>query len=404
MNGGMIQRWIHVVVAGVMAAVVGIVAPLGSTPVATALQPAPEVRPPAPRVDVVEFASVYGQWSDILGGGGTAPPCGATYIPTPQSTDPGTNNTVRFGNPAGDPGCGSNDLKSGFGFQGNTISAVPSSGDIFNLGRFTHYNNPIEGSGDNVGTGRLTATLTFDNLINGTPQTVNVVWDVTLDETDNGANPCQYEGANGQGLNSNGCADRVTFDQAAQTQTVTVGETTLSFDIAGFGNIGDPNCTVPTNGVLPTPGTAVTTPEGGQQTACMYGQVKPGTLVINKTVVGGGAADDVTFSVQERSQRIGQVGNPVGSPTSVPIDVAANGTGTAQIGLEAGVYSITETDLPPGVTFDNLECTSTGGDGNAYSTQDDPNSRPESRIDLDSGETITCTYTNEKASSLTLVK
>ena len=101
-----------------------------------------------------------------------------------------------------------------------------SLGQTFNVGTFTHNNNPIFAPSLN------TAELTVNSQIvvkQGATElgTFNVVsvFDFAHWETVNNADPCADGGANGSGVNVNGCADRVTF-------TTNVGQST-GFEVGG---------------------------------------------------------------------------------------------------------------------------------------------------------------------------
>ena len=106
-------------------------------------------------------------------------------------------------------GGGTGDGKSRYTFVGVAPPPVPvSTNTDFNLGTFTHLNNPIFAPSIEA------ATLKVDFVldINGTSTGVlSSIFNFAHWETDNGASPCANGGANGAGVNVNGCADRVTF-------------------------------------------------------------------------------------------------------------------------------------------------------------------------------------------------
>lgn len=76
----------------------------------------------------------------------------------------------------------------------------------FTLGTFEHFNNPILSP---FLTG-VTLTLNYGISIGGTSiGDFNSVFSFVHTETINDENPCAFGGANNQGVNINGCADRV---------------------------------------------------------------------------------------------------------------------------------------------------------------------------------------------------
>jgi hypothetical protein len=92
---------------------------------------------------------------------------------------------------------------------------------------------------DSINSIRLTVgtELLIDSASQGQ---FNFVYDFFHDETSNGANPCAYGGANGQGINVNGCADRVTTAFNTTSQTFTVGSDIYTIDVIGFKLGNDP--------------------------------------------------------------------------------------------------------------------------------------------------------------------
>lgn len=148
-------------------------------------------------------------------------------------------NQVRYGLPSGYNNCPQSDgtqperyeLQSGFGFDGQIDSDFePEVDQLFPVGRFCHYNNPISTPSNYLNTVPL--DLTINNLGCPTGQTIepappnnNLTFNflVTLDETPNSANPCAYGPASpgwpggsatanesgDYGPNRSGCADMV---------------------------------------------------------------------------------------------------------------------------------------------------------------------------------------------------
>ncbi len=167
---------------------------------------------------VVSFSSIVGAWSN-------ASPSSSIDFNSGAGTSLAR---VRWGGTTF-----AND--SGYDFlavPGTTsVTVPPSPSSIFDLGTFTHINNPI--SGNSIDSIRLTVNtnVAIDSVSQGNLQ---FVFDFFHDETPNGANPCQYGGNNNQGVNINGCADRVTTAYNTLSQTFTVGSDIYTIDVLGF--------------------------------------------------------------------------------------------------------------------------------------------------------------------------
>ena len=145
----------------------------------------------------------------------------------------GSTATVRWG--IGDPIPGN---QSGYNFTPNPagISAnVPPAGGPFELGTFEHLNFPIfEPFLQSVD-----LMVSADVLINGNPVgTLNLVFDFTHDETINNLNPCPFGGANGQGININGCADKVTVTSGGGSTDFFAGGGKFTLTTVGFSQDG----------------------------------------------------------------------------------------------------------------------------------------------------------------------
>lgn len=141
---------------------------------------------------LVQITNITADWVNAVPGSATIGHSGSTA-------------TVRWG--IGDP---IPSEQSGYNFTPNPAGIsviVPPGGGPFDLGTFEHLNFPIfEPFLQSVD-----LMVTADVVINGSPMgTLTLVFDFTHDETINNLNPCPYGGANGQGINVNGCADKVT--------------------------------------------------------------------------------------------------------------------------------------------------------------------------------------------------
>jgi hypothetical protein len=145
----------------------------------------------------------------------------------------GSTATIRWG--IGDP---IPSVQSGYNFTPNAagISAtVPPSAGPYDLGTFEHLNFPIfEPFLQSVDL-MVTANISID----GNPMgTLTLVFDFTHDETINNLNPCPYGGTNGQGININGCADKVTVTAVGGTSTFLAGGEKVTLTTFGFSQDG----------------------------------------------------------------------------------------------------------------------------------------------------------------------
>lgn len=168
----------------------------------------------------IEIKNITGAWSNPSPVGGITINNGNPDLPT-----------VRWGDPATTAG------QSGYNFDatdtppGITVNVPPSPSPDFALGIFTHLNNPIFGTTLSSIVLTVTAEIIIDSVSQGTR---NFVFDFTHDETDNGATPCAYGGANGQGANINGCADRVTVSYNSLSENFVIGTDVYTLNIRGF--------------------------------------------------------------------------------------------------------------------------------------------------------------------------
>jgi PEP-CTERM motif len=124
---------------------------------------------------------------------------------------------------------------SGYDFDAvaSGIAVVPPSPSAsFVIGSFAHVNFPIS-----AGTSiteiklRVTADIDVDGASVGNR---SFVFRFLHDETPNGADPCAYGGANGTGVNTNGCADRVQVQFADASESFLIGSDLYTVNIFGF--------------------------------------------------------------------------------------------------------------------------------------------------------------------------
>ena len=169
---------------------------------------------------VVQISNINANWFNADPGSATIGHSGSTA-------------TIRWG--IGDP---IPSVQSGYNFTPNAagISAnVPPSAGPLDLGTFEHLNFPIfEPFLQSVD-----LMVTADVSINGNPMgTLTLVFDFTHDETINNLNPCPFGGANGQGININGCADKVTVTAGGGTSTFLAGGAKVTLTTIGFSQDG----------------------------------------------------------------------------------------------------------------------------------------------------------------------
>jgi hypothetical protein len=126
---------------------------------------------------------------------------------------------------------------SGYDFAGAAPPAInvlvpPSPSSIFNLGTFTHRNQPIAAGSSITG---IRLTVTTDVVVDAVSQgKKNFVFDFIHNETPNNATTCADGGALGVGVNSNGCADQVRFVYNTLSDSFTVGSIEYTLSLAGF--------------------------------------------------------------------------------------------------------------------------------------------------------------------------
>jgi hypothetical protein len=194
---------------------------------------------------VVTFENIKGTWSDPIGGDDIS------YIGN------GTGNAkIRWGD------VGHNDPQSGYDFKAISIPGLtvlpPSGSAVANIAEFRHQNYPI---GAGSGISGVTLTFNTDVKLDGAfLKNVSFVYNFSHTETPNSANPCAFGGANNQGVNSNGCADRVLVNFNSQSDFFEIGGLKYALDVVGF-LVGD------------DPATAFLTKEEKSNKAYLQGKV-----------------------------------------------------------------------------------------------------------------------------------
>jgi hypothetical protein len=203
------------------------------------------------------LANADGVWSNARTGGIQTVYCLEYSDQSASTTD---ENQVRYGREPGyDTHCYSTAFadKSGFGFDGSS-SLTFNPGDVFLVGEFTHYNNPIQVDEDRkLQLVDLAITLDFSDPVFNTTFTYTVQLDETPNET-----PCQYSG-------STVCPDKVDFANTIPDQTFTINGTEYTLQILGFAPGTAPDCQYvegqTTNQFI--------TEENQQNNACLFARI-----------------------------------------------------------------------------------------------------------------------------------
>ncbi|NWN91395.1 PEP-CTERM sorting domain-containing protein [Marinobacter adhaerens] len=170
---------------------------------------------------IIDVTSVNGSWT-------ATNPAGVTT----SSANGGTNNRISWGDPATgswwNPGPQS-------GYQFDSLAPILNIAEetAFDLGTFTHFNFPIYDDGTvlNSATLEIQTQLEIDSV----SHSLTSFFNFTHNETPNSSNPCADGGANGSGVNINGCADEVSFNlNAGATDSVSINGTEYFIDLLGF--------------------------------------------------------------------------------------------------------------------------------------------------------------------------
>ncbi|MFN2288123.1 MAG: THxN family PEP-CTERM protein [Chromatocurvus sp.] len=153
---------------------------------------------------------------------------------TPTSPDVSGqgSNTISWGTPA-------ETEQSSYVFAPADASSTALNGldpEIpFGLGEFTHNNFPITGTTLTGAT--LEVIIGFDVIddSSGTvSRSITSLFDFAHLETPNEDDPCADGGALDEGVNENGCADRVSFTPNPFSDTFNVGGINYDFKLIGF--------------------------------------------------------------------------------------------------------------------------------------------------------------------------
>jgi hypothetical protein len=154
---------------------------------------------------------------------------------------------------------------------------------------------------------------------------------------------------------------------APGTYTVTEADPSPGFLLTAI------NCTTGGSGDVPSRTATITLAPGATVTCTFVNTKQLGTIVINKAAVGG----DDTFNY---------TASGTGLPATFQITTSGGSGSQTFANLAGGSYTVTEQTPPTGWSFTSLVCTDPDG-GTTVVGQT-------ANIDLDPGETVTCTYTN----------
>lgn len=184
--------------------------------------------------DTVTLQNITAAWSNAV-------PSGPANQGFPQYIGNGTATpSVAWGDPAPPNTQQSQYVFSAVLNPGVSFNVPPSPSPDGVLGTFSHLNFPI--FEPQTWLQSVVLTVTAQVFVNGQDQgNRNFVFDFTHEETGNGGpvggpfpGNCPYGGANGQGVNINGCADRVTVGFNALSESFLVGSNLYTLNIKGF--------------------------------------------------------------------------------------------------------------------------------------------------------------------------
>jgi len=180
-----------------------------------------------------------------------------------QSASTTDENQVRYGRePGGHCYSTAFNDKSGFGFNG-TEGINFNPGDVFLIGQFTHFNNPIQVIDDRkLDTVDLGIYLDFSDPSYNTTFT----YTVQLDETPNVYGTCQY---GGNPNNPNPCPDKVDFANTIPDQNFMYNGKLYTLQILGFAPGTANTCVYDQAGTT----NQFITQENQNNYACLFGRI-----------------------------------------------------------------------------------------------------------------------------------
>lgn len=146
------------------------------------------------------------------------------YVNTADTTDENivTSGVGGFFSPDVCPPQADISSQSGFGFQGAPTVNFDTD-DVFLLGEFTHYNNPLWANAGNMAQVELVIDLAFSDPVISTTLTYTIL----LEETNNEAGTCDYPSITP-------CSDKVTFANTIPDQIFAIDGEFYTLQIIGF--------------------------------------------------------------------------------------------------------------------------------------------------------------------------
>ena len=282
---------------------------------------------------------------NLVGPAGNPDDCDTSdpNIQNPPDSTLTDENQVRYGED------GPSSARSGFGFNGNNGVGVIAADQPFYLGRFTHYNRPIQAStimSDISLDVTVTGLLCDDNSVPTEGSTQTFTYDFNLDETPNNANPCPYGDSTG-----NGCDDRVTVSQQPDTE-FTCPEGKRTVQILGF----KPGANCHLSWSLPV-STAFVTGEGQQNEACLWARISEPTTPLAVTLASfeaTGQADRIVITWETVSELQNAGFNLYRSLNSYEAGERINAElipSQAPGSAQGFAYQFEDLDVMPGVTY-----------------------------------------------------
>lgn len=170
---------------------------------------------------VIQMTSFTGEWFNVTGSPGAF-----------SNTGVGNDPSVRWGT----GGRSGYDMDLAAPPPVPIVQNVPPNTSPFLIGMFTHVNQPIDAGTSITG---IDLRVNFDIIIDGTDIGFrDFFFRFSHDETPNGADPCAYGGANGQGVNINGCADRVLVSFLNTSSSITLDGVDYTLNLLGFSTNG----------------------------------------------------------------------------------------------------------------------------------------------------------------------
>lgn len=206
-------------------------------------------------------------------------PTGASVTYRDNGTD---NARVAWGTPATSYNS-YNKFNKQSGYDFDAVNSSISTGDFstpynsgtFEVGTFTHRNNPITGNS----LSSIELLISADLSINGAAvQTYDFTFNFLHDETPNSGS-CPYGGPNNHGVNINGCADKVLVNFNSVSDSFYIDGTRYTLNLTGFLDNG-------------SPATSFLSKEKGSNSATIVGQIAAWT-----DVVPGGVPEPSTWAM-----------------------------------------------------------------------------------------------------------